>query len=232
MGHPIRKFLGSGMPQGIWRRVEERFAPAKVVEFYASTEGDAVLVNVRGTKVGSLGRQLPGSADLRVARYDIEADRLVEGPDGFAVECDPGEVGMLLARLRRRDGAYPDQSLRALFEGGDAWLATGDLFTVDEDGDHWLVGSVHSLIRHTDGVTPRPRYVRVLDEIPRTTWYRVRAGALSAVGIPPDERVWVLLPDRQTYRLEVARPAPKRKAAAKTGSAAKKRPAKRTSSTK
>lgn len=152
--HPIRLFIGSGMPQSLWRRVEERFAPAKVLEFYASTEGDAVLVNVRGDKVGTMGRQLPGSADLKVARFDIETGRLVEGPDGFAVECNPGEVGMLLARLRARDGAYPDWSLRALFEGGDAWLPTGDLFTVDADGDHWLIGGVTSLIRTPHGATP------------------------------------------------------------------------------
>ena len=279
--HPIRLFIGSGMPNGLWRRVEQRFAPAKVLEFYASTEGDAVLVNVTGEKVGSLGRQLPGSAELKVARYDIDAGRLVEGPDGFAVECRPGEVGMLLARLSRRDGAYPDQSLRAMFEGGDAWLATGDLFTVDEDGDHWLVGGVQSLIRHADGATPpipvqdalsaidavhlavaypidepdgtttvaaavslrpgfdldaaalaeavtslppadRPRYVRVVDEIPRTTWYRVRAGALRAVGIPPGESVWVLSKDRRSYRRRTPRPA-KPKAKPRTGTTAKAR---------
>ena len=264
--HPIRLFIGSGMPQSLWRRVEDRFAPAKVLEFYASTEGDAVLVNVSGDKVGSLGRQLPGSAELKVARYDIDAGRLVEGADGFAVECRPGEVGMLLARLSPRDGAYPDQSLRAMFEGGDAWLATGDLFTVDEDGDHWLVGGVQSLIRHHGHATPpipvqdaistrdavhlavaygvdeddgstavavavtlldggslaraalsravrtlprtdRPRYVRVVDEIPRTTWYRVRTDTLRAEGIPVDEDVWVLSAKGDRYRRRTAKPA-------------------------
>ena len=269
--HPIRLFIGSGMPQSLWQRMEARFAPAKVLEFYASTEGDAVLVNVRGDKVGSMGRQLPGSAKLKVARYDIEADRLVEGPDGFAVECNPGEVGMLLAKLSVRDGAYPDRSLRALFEGGDAWLATGDLFTVDADGDHWLVGGVQSLIRTPFGATPpipvqdavasldavhlsvaygveekdgstavavavelrdgqkltpaklrdavaslprpdRPQYVRVVDEIPRTTWYRVKTAALRGEGIPADEEVFVLKDDRETYRKRAPRrPAPKTK---------------------
>ena len=152
--HPIRLFIGSGIPTGLWRRVEKRFAPAKVLEFYAATEGDAVLVNVSGEKVGSLGRRLPGSASLRVAKYDIEAGRMVEGRDGFAVPCEPGEVGMLLAKLDRRDGAYPDRALRALFEGGDAWLPTGDLFRVDADGDHWLVGGVQSLIRTPGGAVP------------------------------------------------------------------------------
>ena len=68
--HPVRLFMGSGMPRGLWRRVSERFAPARVLEFYASTEGDAVLVNVPGRKAGCKGRPLPGSAEVRVAAYD------------------------------------------------------------------------------------------------------------------------------------------------------------------
>ena len=56
--HPLRLFIGSGMPRALWRRVEERFSPARVVEFYASTEAGAILVNVRGAKLGSMGRPL------------------------------------------------------------------------------------------------------------------------------------------------------------------------------
>ena len=50
--HPIRLFAGSGMPEGVWRRVLKRFGPARVVEFFASSEGNAVLVNLTGEKVG------------------------------------------------------------------------------------------------------------------------------------------------------------------------------------
>lgn len=210
-----------------------------------------------------MGRRLPGSAPLKIARFDVETSRLIEGPDGFAEECAVGEVGMLLARLSHRDGAYPDRSLRALFEGDDAWLATGDLFLVDGDGDHWLIGGVQSLIRTPAGATPpipvqdavsaldevhlsvaypteeadgttavavaismrpgqqadldrlaprltdavqslaaadRPRYIRVVDEIPRTTWYRVRTGPLRAEGIPTDGSALVLDDETGAYR--------------------------------
>ncbi len=58
--HPIRLFIGAGMPIGLWRKVTDRFAPARVLEFYASAEGDAVLANVAGTKTGAKGRPLPG----------------------------------------------------------------------------------------------------------------------------------------------------------------------------
>ena len=65
--HPVRLFIGSGMPRGLWRRVTERFAPARVLEFYASTEGEAVLVNVTGRQ----GRQQGPAA----ARQRRGADR-------------------------------------------------------------------------------------------------------------------------------------------------------------
>jgi putative long chain acyl-CoA synthase len=149
--HPVRLFVGSGMPRGLWRRVEERFAPARVLEFYTSAEGGAVLVNLSGAKPGAEGRSLPGSAEVRVAAYDVEAGRLREGPDGFALESPSGEIGMLLARERRGIVSTADSPLRGVFERGDAWLSTGDLFRADVDGDLWLVDDVRSLIRTARG---------------------------------------------------------------------------------
>ena len=98
--HPVRLFIGAGMPRGLWRRVARRFYPARVLEFYASTEGEAILVNLSGEKPGCKGRPLPGSAEVRLAAYDVAEGRLRERADGFAVECRPGEVGMLLTRQR------------------------------------------------------------------------------------------------------------------------------------
>ncbi|MCP9983257.1 AMP-binding protein [Actinomadura madurae] len=129
--HAVRLFIGSGMPRNLWRRVEERFAPARVLEFYASTEGESVLVNLSGKKPGSLGRPLPGSAEVRPARYDLENGRLAEGPDGFAIECEPGEIGMLLARVRLAAIGSAARPVRGVFRPEDAWTITGDLFRRD-----------------------------------------------------------------------------------------------------
>jgi putative long chain acyl-CoA synthase len=240
-GHPVRLLIGSGMPRGLWRRIDRRFRTARVLEFYASTEGEAILVNLRGAKAGAMGRPLPGSAEVRVARWDLEGDKLVEGGDGFAIECETGETGMLLARATSvRTARDP---LRSVFDRDDAWYATGDLFRRDEDGDHWLVDNVANLVRTADGLIPprpaadalgdlssvdlavayaldgddgrqriaaavslrddcdlsaedvddalagldetcRPDLVRVVDEIPVTTWFRPVTGPLREEGVP------------------------------------------------
>jgi putative long chain acyl-CoA synthase len=155
--HPIRLFAGAGMSRGLWRRVEQRFAPARVLELYASADGNAVLVNLAADKRGAKGRPLPGSAELRIAAYDAGLGRLEVGDDGFARECPRGETGMLLARERRGVVAVTESPLRGVFARDDAWRATGDLFHRDLDGDFWLVDDVRALIRSSDGfVAPQP----------------------------------------------------------------------------
>jgi len=149
--HPVRLFIGSGMPRGLWRRVEERFSPARVLEFYASTEAGAILVNVRDVKRGAMGRPLPGSAEVRIAAYEIGArDQFVVGENGFVVECGVEQIGMLLARVDPREPTS-NAPMRGVFARADAWLATGDLFFRDEDGDFWRVDSVSDVIRTADG---------------------------------------------------------------------------------
>ena len=150
--HPVRLFIGAGMPRGLWRRVDAALRTRRrVLEFYASTEGEAILVNLSGEKPGCKGRPLPGRAEVRLAAYDVGAGRLRERADGFARRVRAG---------RGRDAAQPacavlsstsESPLRGLFEPDDAWLATGDLFRADEDGDLWLVDHVGALIRTDHG---------------------------------------------------------------------------------
>ena len=97
--HTIRTFIGSGMPVGLWHRVIERFAPARVVEYYASAQTDAILVNMPGAKVGCMGTPLPGSPELRIARIDESTRQLALRADGSAEQCRPREIGMLLSRV-------------------------------------------------------------------------------------------------------------------------------------
>ena len=148
--HPVRLFMGSGMPRNLWRRVEQRFEPARVLEFYASTETGAILVNVGNAKPGAMGRRLPGSPGVRLGAYDADNDQLVLGAGGFVRRCGPGEPGVLLARAREID-TVATTPLRGVFAKDDSWLSTGDIFCQDEDGDLWRLDGAFDVIRTANG---------------------------------------------------------------------------------
>nr|WP_229675944.1 AMP-binding protein [Hoyosella rhizosphaerae] len=149
--HPIRLFMGSGMPRALWKRVRDRFAPAQVVEFYASTEGEAVLANVSGAKPGAKGRPIPGSANIRLAAFDVENDRFIEDERGFVKEAAENDIGLLLA-FPRTGGEQSPNVIRGVFRSGDMWIPTDHLFRRDSDGDYWMVDNRNSLIRTARGV--------------------------------------------------------------------------------
>jgi len=142
---PIRMFLGSGMPRNLWTRVAERFPEARVLEFYASADGEAILANLTGQKPGSMGRPLPGTPEVRVAAFDLAKRALELTSDGFARETLADEVGLLLSREERADEAR-GTVLRSVFRQDDSWRSTGDLFLRDDQGDHWLAGSLAEVV--------------------------------------------------------------------------------------
>lgn len=148
--HPIRLFIGAGMPTGLWRKVTDRFAPARVLEFYASTEGDAVLANVAGTKIGAKGRPLPGSTKIRLGGYDAATGRFIEDDHGFVRRCADDEMGVLLAKPRSGRDAAP-VSMRGVFAEGDTWITTDHLFRRDSDGDYWFVDNRNTVIQSVRG---------------------------------------------------------------------------------
>jgi putative long chain acyl-CoA synthase len=149
--HPVRLFIGSGMPTGLWQRTVDAFTPANVVEFFATTDGQAVLANVAGAKVGSKGRPLPGGGQVELAAYDAVDDWILEDDRGFVAVAEPNEVGVLLARPW--GPIDPTASVkRGVFAPGDTWISTEYVFRRDADGDFWLLGNRPLLIRTTRGV--------------------------------------------------------------------------------
>jgi putative long chain acyl-CoA synthase len=149
--HPVRLFIGSGMPTGLWQRVIDVFAPAHVVEFFATTDGQAVLANVSGAKIGSKGRPLPGAGTVELGAYDAYHDRILETDEGFVQLADVNEVGVLLAKAR--GPIDPTASVkRGVFAPADTWISTEYLFRRDADGDFWLLGRRGSVIRTERGI--------------------------------------------------------------------------------
>ncbi|WP_216913064.1 AMP-binding protein [Nocardia noduli] len=148
--HPIRLFIGSGMPAGLWRRTTEKFEPARVLEFYASIEGDVVLANVTGAKAGCKGRPVPGTARVELVAYDPITERVLTDESGFARRCADNEVGLLLGKAS--EGLdISDGGLRGVFVAGDSWMPTENLFRRDSDGDYWLVDRTDTVIKTARG---------------------------------------------------------------------------------
>jgi putative long chain acyl-CoA synthase len=149
--HPVRLFIGSGMPTGLWGRVVDAFAPARVVEFFATTDGQAVLANVSGVKIGSEGRPLPGAGRIELGAFDVEHDLILENERGFVQIAEPKQVGVLLAASN--GPIDPAASVkRGVFAAGDTWISTEYLFYRDGDGDYWLVGNRGSVVRTARGL--------------------------------------------------------------------------------
>ena len=189
--HPVRLFIGSGMPTGLWKRVVEVFEPAHVVEFFATTDGQAVLANVSGAKIGSKGRPLPGGGQVELAAYDPEDNLILEDEQGFVRKAQTNEVGVLLAHPR--GPVDPTASVkRGVFTPADTWVSTEYLFRRDEDGDYWLVDTRGSVIHTARGpvyTSPINDAVGRLGAVDLAVTYGVDAGghqlAVTALELCP-----------------------------------------------
>ncbi|MDR3659513.1 MAG: alpha/beta fold hydrolase [Mycobacterium sp.] len=163
--HSVRLFVGSGMPRGLWRRVLDRFAPAGVLDFWTTSEGEAILANINPAKPGSLGRPLPGSAALEVVQWDPEAQQVVSGADGYAIRCEDDETGLLLVKIGSATTASAPP-LRNLFEPGDSWFSSGSLVSRDSDGDYWLIDSVDTQIHTSHGIVASLPITAAIGKLP------------------------------------------------------------------
>lgn len=158
--HTLRAALGNGLRPDIWSRFQDRFAIARIVEFYGATEGNVGLMNFDGT-LGAVGRIPPyvqALFPIRIVRFDIESESPVRGAGGFCIECQPGEVGEIIGRIdpsvpRTRFEGYTKGAetekkiLHDVFEKGDAWYRTGDLMRRDKLGYFYFVDRIGDTFR-------------------------------------------------------------------------------------
>lgn len=169
--NPVRLFAGSGMRVDVWERIRTRFR-AGVLEFYASTEGNAVLANASGKKVGALGQPLPGATDMSIVAYDFRTESFVKDEQGYLQRCGVDRSGMLIARVDRGhpmagfDGYLDDATtkarvLRDVFEAGDAWFLTGDLLRQDAEGTYHFVDRLADVVRTAGG----PVFTRKVEDL-------------------------------------------------------------------
>ncbi|MBL4633680.1 MAG: alpha/beta fold hydrolase, partial [Kofleriaceae bacterium] len=152
-GHSIRLFAGSGMRVSVWQRLVERFGPLGVLEFYASTESNAVLVNASGSKIGAVGTPLPGSAQIALLRYDLAQGELAQDEQGRHSPCSANEIGLLVSKVGAGELSETRDAriLRNVFSTGDCWYSSKSLLKRDEEGDFWFVERLGDLVNSPAG---------------------------------------------------------------------------------
>jgi putative long chain acyl-CoA synthase len=192
-GHAVRLFVGNGLRADVWRELLQRFGQVSVLEFYGSTEGNALMVNLTGEKIGSIGRVPFGLVRTLLAEYDPVNKTYARDEEGFVRPVELGRPGMLLVEIRAGnplsafDGytdaqATSEKILRDVRRRGDAWFVSGDLLREDADGDFWFVDRVGDTFRWKGENVSTEQVESVLNQLPF-----VALSAVYGVRLPGQE---------------------------------------------
>ncbi|MFI4933190.1 MAG: long-chain-acyl-CoA synthetase [Caulobacterales bacterium] len=192
--HHLRLAFGNGLRPEIWEKLLSRFAVPQVLEFYGSTEGNVSMFNFDG-KLGAIGRApdyIRALFNIRLARFDVEAEAPVRGPNGLCVEAAVDEEGECLGQIkgdaRTAYVGYADKQasekkvLHDAFAKGDAWFRTGDLLKKDAEGYFFFVDRIGDTFRWKGENVSTSEVESVVGEAPgvkEANIYGVRVGDLD-----------------------------------------------------
>jgi len=209
--HRLRLCYGNGLRDDVWRAFQDRFRVPRILEFYASTEGNVSLYNCEGRR-GAIGRIPPFLAHrfpVTLIRSDPETGEPMRGADGFCQRCAPDEPGEALGRINGPGGEHgrpfegytdPDASrrkiLRDVFTKDDFWFRTGDLMRRDTAGFFYFIDRLGDTFRwkgenvSTEEVA---RTLRACTGVADAVVYGVEVvgneGRVGMAAIVPDERL-------------------------------------------
>ena len=157
--HKLRLAYGNGLRPDVWETFQSRFAIPEILEFYGSTEGNVSLFNFDG-QPGSIGRVpkfLKKQINIRLIRFDMDAEEPIRGSNGLCQEASAGEIGEAIGAigndLRQDFSGYVDKAasekkiLTDVFARGDRWFRTGDLMRHDSDGYFYFVDRIGDTYR-------------------------------------------------------------------------------------
>jgi fatty-acyl-CoA synthase len=160
--HFLRMACGNGLRPEVWVRFQSRFKIPRILEYYASTEGNFSLYNCEG-QPGAIGRIpafLANRLPVALLRFDMEKSEPWRNADGFCERCAANEIGEAVGLMPATGGAragrfegYADQDasdrkvLRNVFEPGDSWYRTGDLMRRDARGFYYFIDRVGETYR-------------------------------------------------------------------------------------
>jgi fatty-acyl-CoA synthase len=159
--HSLRMACGNGLRPEVWEPFQTRFKIPRILEYYASTEGNFSLYNCEGHPgaIGKIPSFLAHRLPVALLRFDVESGEPQRNADGFCVRCLANEVGEAVGLIpasldlagRFEGYADPEASarkvLRNVFADGDSWYRTGDLMRRDERGFYYFVDRVGETYR-------------------------------------------------------------------------------------
>jgi len=159
--HSLRLACGNGLRPEVWESFRNRFRIPRILEYYASTEGNFSLYNCEG-QPGAIGRIPPFLATrlpVALLRFDVDLGEPLRNQAGYCELCAANEIGEAVGlipaggeRAGRFEG-YADAEasarkvLRNVFKEGDLWYRTGDLMRRDERGFFYFVDRVGETYR-------------------------------------------------------------------------------------
>jgi fatty-acyl-CoA synthase len=160
--HRIRMCCGNGLRPDVWEKFQKRFAIPRILEFYASTEGNVSLYNVGG-KVGAIGHVpsfLKHRFPLALVKFDAATGEPARDQNGFCIRCVTNEIGEAIGRIRKDSTQFGGEFegytsindserkiLRDVFAHGDAWYRTGDLMRMDAGGFFYFIDRIGDTFR-------------------------------------------------------------------------------------
>jgi fatty-acyl-CoA synthase len=160
--HQLRIACGNGLRPEVWEAFQNRFKIPRILEYYASTEGNFSLYNCEGRPgaIGKIPSFLAHRLPVALLRFDVESGEPQRNADGFCERCGPNEAGEAVGfipgagkELAGRFEGYADPEasarkvLRNVFKEGDSWYRTGDLMRRDERGFYYFVDRVGETYR-------------------------------------------------------------------------------------
>ncbi|KAK9952525.1 hypothetical protein ABG768_018359 [Culter alburnus] len=142
--HNVRMAIGNGIRPEVWRTFISRFGHVDIKEFYGSTEGTLGFLNYAG-KIGAVGRMNSFHKKMfpySLVKFDHEQEEPVRNANGFCIEVGKGEAGLLVSQITQktqfsgyaRDPKQTEKKkLYNVFEKGDVYFNSGDLFRTDHE---------------------------------------------------------------------------------------------------
>lgn len=127
----IKVIVGNGMRPSIWHEFKSRYGIDRVMEFYASSEGNIGFSNLLNFDKTVGVSPYP----YAIVEYDKETDMPIVDKHGWMKKVKTGGVGLLIGEITEKSPfhGYTDASktqsciLENVFKKGDKWFNTGDL---------------------------------------------------------------------------------------------------------